>query len=445
MSEKLPPQAIEAEIAVIGSMMLAPELIPEIIEQVGPTDFYRPNNAALFSAIIDTHNAGVKLDAVTIQRRLRDRGELDDAGGTDAIVSAIESTPSGGVAGAHHARIVRQKSDHRRLLRMLDEAKDAVENDGVAPAAEHVERIMGDLLGLGDGRVALGIRKLSAMVDEVVAEIRERAAMKSAPELGVMTGIADLDYTLCGLEPGTLTIIAARTSMGKTSLALQIAEHMAMHGSSVGMFCLEMNQRQLVYRQLASKSGLSAYNLRRALLPNEGDFSRLDAAAFDLRQQNLFVCIAPGLTVTDMRSMALAMKQRGVGPVFIDHLGLMRAPRAENRNLALGEITAAVKNLASELAAPIVLLCQLNREAERRGRPQLMDLRESGHIEEDADNIILIHRPEFEERRKQGNQYSGPEKAELVIAKNRQGPVRSVDVYFDAESMVFKSTTGEFP
>lgn len=435
------PKALEAEIGVLGSFWLHPEGIPDITEIINVDDFHQPRHRVIYSAITSLYDDRLPIDSIHVHRYLSDRGELEAAGGLNYIELILESTPMAGTLGGYHAKLVRDKADLRRLLEVADKIRESVSNDGHLPARDHIEAALAKLMALGEAHGKLVVEPFGNIVDDVMTEIEARADSADPPPLGLATGIHDLDDMLSGLEDGTLTILAARTSVGKTALAMQITEYIAA-SARVAVFTLEMNRKQLGYRHLAIKSGVSARTLRKA---KELDFAwdRLRRAVIEAKGQAVDICLCPGLSLGALRSAAERMKARGVKLIIVDHLGLMRIPRAENRNIALGELTAGIKTLASELSLPIILLCQLNREADRRGRPQLTDLRESGHIEEDADNIILIHRPEFEDRKKAGAIYNTPEPVELIVAKNRQGPCGGINLHFDAPTMTFRSVVQE--
>lgn len=432
------PVDIESEMALLGAILVSDgDAIGDVAEIIKPFDFYKPAHVTLYSALLDLHDAGQKADIVKLNAWLRDRQKLEEVGGVQYVSDLINSVPSHTEA-TNYAKRVREKALLRSHVNTLVECVElAYKGDG-APASELIDDAVGRMMGLlGTGR-ATKIEPLADMVQEVVAEIAARSEMDNPPPLGLPTGLVDLDHLLVGLENGTQTILGARTSTGKTALGMQIAEHMSIKAGPVGVFCLEMTKKQLVYRLLSSKSGVSSWSLRTGKIQSD-EWPRIHRAEQDSYAVPISVCICPGLTLTSLRTISKRMVQRGVRAIFIDHLGLMRMPRAENRNLALGEITAGIKSLAIELDIPAVVLCQLSRAAEDADRPSLRHLRESGHIEEDADNVILIHRPEFKERRKAGAHIDGPEPVEFIVEKNRQGPVGTVEAWFDGATMTFKS------
>lgn len=436
------PSDTEAEAMLLGTLICTPgELVAECAAIVQPEHFWSPGHKALYSAIVDLHDArGEGVDLVAVDRLMKERGHGDWFTPAKQLEITEASWPPSATV---NAKKIRDAARLRGLVEIGHEIMLRADAKTLSGAGEQIEHYLDRLMKLADDAGGQAdIEDLSAGVDEVVSEIETRMVMTNPPPLGIPIGLYDVDRMLCGLEHGTVTIIAARTSVGKTSLAMQIAQHVSATSCKAGVFCLEMNRKQLIYRQLAVRSGISAMDLRHAQIRDRWQ-SLVDAAAA-LKRYPIDASFCPGLTMPQLRALATRMVRRNVGHLTIDHLGLMRTPRAENRNLALGEITRGVKALAAELHVPIVLLSQLNRKAEDRERPSMADLRESGHIEEDADNILLIHRPEFKERQKPG--YSGDplEPCEIIIDKNRQGPTGIVEALFDCRTMRFVDKSAPF-
>lgn len=439
---KLPPKALEAEAAVIGGIIVGGgEAWGLAAELVTPEDFHDQKHAAIYSAILDICGSGTELDMVKLNQRLADTHILDAVGGLDYLIELANSVPNHASVG-YYAKIVRDKATVRRLIEATGKTlHDCYETS--ADAGELIGRAIDGILSLDGSSQSVEIVDQATAVQEVYDEIERRAESPSPPSLGMPTGITDLDKALVGIEPGTMTIIGGRTSDGKSALALQVADSFSRHGCTPLVFCLEMNRKQLAYRALATGAGISNYDLRRAQGLTADNWANLATTVGKLSQHTIDYAFTPGLTSPQLRTIATQrVRSKRCGAIFIDHLGLMRVGRAENRNLALGEITRDVKQLALDLDVPIVLLCQLNRESGKRdGAPQLFDLRESGHIEEDCDNAILIHRPEKAEWTKPGfSPFPGQlEPAELHLRKNRQGPLCTVEVWFDGAMTTFRN------
>lgn len=438
--DKLPPHSLEAEAAVLGSMILGAETaVPEVAQLLDESDFWKQAHATIYRAMLDVWNENPKVDMVRLNERLRDRGELELVGGLDYLVELSDSVPSA-IQAPYYARIVRGKARLRRLIEAAGETLHDAYN--AADDAEAVEgRAMGRLLSLTADAGTGAVYEQGEIVEQVYAEIEKNVEQGGVNAGGIKTGILDLDTKLVGLEPGTVTVLAARPSIGKTACGMTIAAHMASNGHQPVIFNLEMNVKQIAYRRLSKATGISGWNLRRG----EGIVDRMDEiqlAVGRLVAQKIRFAQTPGLTPMRLRTMATQLVRAGrCDCIFVDHLGLMKAPRAENRNIAIGEITREIKQMAEELEVPVVLLCQLNRTAAGSDdRPRMHQLRESGRIEEDADNVVLIHRPNYEEQRKPGHaRYGEIEEAVLIVDKNRQGPTGDVNVLYDPQTMTFKN------
>lgn len=436
--DRQPPAAPEAEAAVLGSLILEDGRIPDVMAILhGPDDFWRPANAAIYAALVAMWEAGSPVDMTLLYRRLEDGRRIESVGGLDYLVELAESVPNAATC-EYYAGVVREKARLRAHVQNCGQTLHDV-YEGGASADEIDQALFAKLI---DQSTPVGeVIEQGELVSEVYDQIDRRAQLADRALLGLPTGILNLDHKLSGCEPGTVTVLAGRSSQGKTSLALQIAESFAAHDGKPVVFCLEMNRQQLGYRMLAGRSGVEAWRLRKAEGLTRDHFATLSRAVGDLSQHPIRYAMTPGLTTATLRAMVARLVKAGkCGSVFIDHLGLMRAPRAENRNIALGDITREIKIMAEEYEIPVVLLCQLNRGAANGDqRPGMHHLRESGHIEEDADNVLLIHRPEFIDRTAPGYTPDDLEPCYLLLEKNRQGPVGSIDVLFDGSVMRFKS------
>ncbi len=435
----LPPSAVEAEMSLIGSVILDPDVCGDVLQIIRDADdFFRPAHAELWSALVHLYDRHQSVDVVQLQQLLEDRGTLDRAGGIEYIIELADSVPSAANA-VHYARIVREKSTVRQLIAAAgDILRNAYTNpDAASDLLDEAERQVFRIAQASESKQAVG---LSALIEEAMERLE---AADGQPLTGVGSGFGDLDVITGGFQPGELIILAARPSMGKSALALNVAENVAARGEAVGIFSLEMSSAQLVQRVLASRSGVDGDRMRRnALRPNE--FRALFAACDELRTAPMYFDDTPGLTLLQLRAKARRMKQKhGLQAVVIDYLQLMTSGhRTESRQQEVSEISRGVKALARELNVPVLCLSQLNRAAEQREghRPRMSDLRESGSIEQDADVIMMLHREAYYHRDETWRD-DNPDKvnlAELIIAKQRNGPTGTVKLTWDSRSTRFR-------
>ena len=435
----LPPSAVEAEMSLIGSVILDPDTCGDVIQILrGPDDFFRPTHAELWSAILHLYDNHQSVDVVQLQQLLEDRDTLERAGGISYIVELADSVPSSANA-VHYARIVREKAMVRQLISAAGEIlRDAYGNpEAPVDLLDEAERRIFKIAQESETRKAAG---LSELIREAIERLEQSDGQ---PLTGVGSGFSELDVLTGGFQRGELIILAARPSMGKTALALNVAEHIASRGESVGVFSLEMAAGQLVQRVLASRSGVDGDRMRRnALRSNE--FRALFAACDELRSAPMYIDDTPGLTLLQLRAKARRMKQKhGLTAIVIDYLQLMTSGhRTESRQQEVSEISRGVKALARELDLPVLCLSQLNRAAEQREghRPRMSDLRESGSIEQDADVIMMLHREAYYHRDEEWRD-DNPDKinlAELIIAKQRNGPTGTVKLNWDSRCTRFR-------
>ncbi len=434
----LPPSAVEAEMSLIGSVILDPNVCGDVVQVIRHADdFFRPPHAELWSAILHLYDTHQSVDVVQLQQLLEDRGSLERVGGLDYIVELADSVPSAANA-VHYARIVRDKSMVRQLIAaagdMLREAYGGAESS--AALLDEAEQRIFKIAQESESRQA-------SALSELIREAMERLEQSDGqPLTGVGSGYAELDVLTGGFQPGELIILAARPSMGKSALALNLCEHIATRGEPVGFFSLEMSSGQLVQRLLASRSGIDGDRMRRnAMRSNE--FRALFAACEELQSAPMYFDDTPGLTLLQLRAKARRMKQKhGLVAVVIDYLQLMTSGhRTESRQQEVSEISRGVKALARELNVPVLCLSQLNRAAEQREghRPRMSDLRESGSIEQDADVIMMLHREAYYHRDEEWRE-DNPDKvnlSELIIAKQRNGPTGTVKLTWDSRSTRF--------
>ncbi len=452
--DKESPQAVEAEMALLGSMILEPKVITDVLSVVsGPEDFYKESHGQIYKALLEIYDRRDAGDLVQTVTHMRDLGILDLCGGENYLVELANSVPTATNA-PHFARIVAEKARLRRLIDACgDILFDAYHSGNLGPdgAREVLDRAESAVFELAQEKNVSDVQALSDLLDIEMKRIEVMEAT-GASMSGIPTGYHDMDNMLLGMQPGEMLILAARPSMGKTALALNIAEQTATGAQPVpgaprtrnipvGFFSLEMSKSSVVLRMLCAKARVKSQDLRGGKRLSKQDLANLGMAADDLRQAPIFIDDTPGLTVLNLRARARRMvQQHGVKAIFIDYLQLLSAPGAarESRQMEVSSISRGIKGLARELKVPIVCLSQLNRAAEQRegNRPRMSDLRESGSIEQDADVILLLHREDYYHKDDQEWQDANPEKvglAEIIIAKQRNGPTGVVKLHWNSD------------
>ena len=433
--EQLPPHAIEAEMCLLGSILLEPRVLGDttFIIRDGK-DFYKPTNGFVYDAMVELYDANASLDIVQLSQLLVDRDILEAVGGQDYLVELASGVPTAANA-VHYARLVREKAMVRRLieeagviLQLAFESRDS--------ASEILDAAEARIFAIAERYEQSEVEVLGRLVQEVVEKLQ---ASDGRGSTGVLTGFTDLDEITGGFQPGDVIIIAGRPSMGKTALALNIAENMAVRGDGVGVFSLEMSKHQLVERLLASRSGIDLHRLRRMMLGKE-HYSRLFSACGDLRDAPMYIDDLAGATLLQIRARARRLvSKHGVKAIIIDYIQLITTGgRVESRQLEVSAISRGLKALARELNVPVVCLSQLNRSPEQREghRPRLSDLRESGSLEQDADVVVLLHREDY--YHKGEDDYDPSHVAELIIAKQRNGPTDVVKLSWIEQCTRFK-------
>ncbi len=438
--DKLPPHALEAECALLGSMILDWHVIGEVIQLVqGPQDFYKPAHARIYSILVELYDANQPVDMVHLNQRLVDLGELERVGGLDYLIQLAESVPSA-AAAAHYARIVHEKALLRRLIdaagKILHDAYHSAE-----PVSDLLSAAEQEIFRLAEFGEARDTSHLKVLLQELYARLE---AHDGRPVTGLETGFFELDELTNGLQRGEMIIVAARPSMGKTALALNMAEHIAItRKQPVVVFSLEMSKQQLAQRLLCSRSGVDLHRLRRNMLSTD-EFARLASTVGELSDAPFFIDDTPGLSLLQLRAKARRLAARhDIAAVFVDYLQLMAVPGAESRQQEVSLLSRGIKAMARELDVPVVCLSQLNRAPELREghRPRMSDLRESGSIEQDADVVMMLHREEYyhtEPDWKQENPDSVGT-AEVIITKQRNGPTGTVKLTFDGPTTRFKN------
>lgn len=431
--DRLPPHSVEAEQGVLGCVLLAPhECMGECIERLkcGAEVFYDLRHRTIYEVIAEMYDKKEAVDVITLQQRLKDRQHLEGVGGYAYLTSLPDAVPSAANLG-YYIDIIREKYLLRRLIHTCSDVIGRVyDHEGeVDGLLDEVER---DVLRVSEDRVestTIGIKDLVHSAINTIEQYHQRQGMLT----GVGTGFPDLDKMTTGLHEGEMVIIAARPSMGKTSLAMNIAEHVALEQKlPVGVFSLEMTAESLVLRMLCSRSRVNLRNIRDGFLA-ERDFPKLTSSAGNLAKSPLFIDDTSGLSILQLRAKARRMwQQHGIKLFVIDYLQLLHstARRAENRQQEIADISNGIKALAKELKVPVIVLSQLNRELEKdkNRKPRLSDLRESGSIEQDADLVALLYRVANEDEDADAAQDALP--VNLLIAKQRNGPTGDVHLTF---------------
>ena len=442
--DRQPPYAAEAEQAVIAAMLLDPDAIMRAAEYVDDTMFYREGHRRIFRAMVALTERGDVVDPLTLADELDRRGELDASGGREYIGWLMDAVPTAANV-EYHAKIVREKATLRRLIEVstgiVTEAFD-----GNSTALELLDDAESKIFQIGQARGGRSFTRIKELLWPAMERI-EALQRGGQSVTGVPSGFHDLDEMTSGFQPSDLIIIAARPSMGKTALVLNIAQHAAIKAKvPVAFFSLEMSKESLVQRMLTSEARIDAQDLRRGRLRDD-DFPLLARAAGILSSAPVYIDDQPGITLLEMRSKARRLKaENGVGMVIVDYLQLIAGPsNVENRQQEISQISRGLKALAKELSVPVLALSQLSRAPEQRTgdqkRPQMSDLRESGAIEQDADLIMAIYRPEVYAEKEEGRLVN-PELdglAEVLILKQRNGPIGTVPLHFHKQFTRFES------
>lgn len=436
MLDRVPPQNIEAEQAVLGSMLIEREAITKVNELLQPDDMYREAHRLIYSGIIALYNKNDAVDLITITEYLRKEDKIEACGGIAYISSLANSVPTAANV-TYHARIVEEKALLRRLIStatqiasMSYEAGDEVET-----ILDNAERSILEIAGRKTGQAFTPIKNI---IFDAFNKIEQLYATKGSIT-GLSSGFKDLDRLTAGLQPSDLILIAARPSMGKTAFVLNIAQHIAIREKkTVAFFSLEMSKEQLVQRMLCAEAAIDASRLRIGEL-EENDWEKLVIGADRLAGANIYIDDTAGITVNEMRGKARRLKaEHDLKLVIIDYLQLMSgggsSSRNENRQQEISEISRSLKSLARELNVPVIALSQLSRSVESRQikKPMLSDLRESGSLEQDADIVAFLYRED----------YYNPDTdkkniTDVIIAKHRNGPVDTVQLFFHKQFTKF--------
>lgn len=425
--QKVPPQNIEVEQSILSAILIENNTLPEVLEVVSEKDFYREAHRKIFAAMVDLFERNEPADLITITNILKEQGRLESVGGASYLAELVDTVPMATNA-AHYAKIIREKATLRQLIeRAASITTRCFEDRGdVEEVLDFAERSIFDI---SENKVRPAFHALADILNDTYKAVEDAVGNKILVT-GVPTGYHMLDEKTSGLQPSDLVVIAGRPSMGKTALALNIAQNASTQtGIPVGIFSLEMSKEQLSLRMLSSEARIDSSRMRGGFL-SESDLARINRAAGTLYDLPIYIDDSPAISALEIRAKARRMKmEKGLGLVIVDYLQLMRGrASAERRDLEISEISRSLKALAKEINIPVVALSQLNRKVEERSnkRPVLSDLRESGAIEQDADVIVFIYRDEVYNK-KEGE---ADKTAEINVAKQRNGPTGTVKLTF---------------
>jgi replicative DNA helicase len=443
MIDRLPPQSIEAEQSVLGAVLIDRDAMIEIADFLKPEDFYRQAHSRIYAVMLDLSERREPIDIVTVSEALERSGDLEGIGGRAYLGTLTNQTPTA-VHAAQYARIVERKS----LLRNLIGAAGKIAGIGYEDPAEiqeAIDRAESELFSVSQRRIGAGFSPLKTLLHDAYDRLDYLHAHRGEIS-GVRTGFQDLDTLTTGLQKSDLIILAARPSVGKTSFALNIAEHAAVKDrKSVGIFSLEMSKEQLVLRLLSSVSNIDSQRLRTGFL-EELDFARIAPAMNALSEASIYIDDTPNITTMELRTKARRLQaEAGIDLVIVDYLQLMQSStttRDANRVQEVSEISRGLKALARELKIPVIALSQLSRQPEMREskEPRLSDLRESGSIEQDADLVMFLWR---EKERGSDDQQTDGEVVKLKLSKHRNGPTGEIDLWFKKAQTRFVNYAGE--
>ena len=427
--ERVPPQSLDAEMAVLGSMLIEEEAINEAVELIDADCFYKSAHQKIFASILRLSSKNKAVDLITLTEELRKSEELDEIGGVSYLTMLANAVPTSANI-KHYARIVKEKS----ILRSLINSATQIVTSAYEPEVnvdEALDKAESLIFEISDRRVEGNIISLKEMIKDSIETI-DRLYQKKAHVTGVPTGFIDFDMQTAGLQQSDLIVIAGRPSMGKSAFAISIAEYVGVvEHLPVAVFSLEMAKEQLVQRLLCSHARVDVHKVRSGYFA-PSDWPKLTAAAGKLSEAPIFIDDTPAISIMELRAKARRLKaHHDIKLMFVDYLQLMRSSRsAENRQQEISDISRSLKALARELNIPLVAISQLSRAVESRQdhRPQLSDLRESGAIEQDADVVVLLLREEYYNPTMENKGVS-----EVIIAKQRNGPVGSLKLSFIKE------------
>ncbi len=441
---RTPPNAIDAEKALLGGLLLESSAIEDIVEEgLRPDDFYHTNHGLIYKAIRELFEEAEPIDTLTTINRLQMKGQLEHIGGAGTVAQISALVPTAAHVRAY-ARLIREKSVLRTLINTATNVVESafLQNERVEDIVDKAEAA---IMAIRESNQRKGVIPMNELVTMAVKRLEQAFENKSAVT-GIPTGFADFDKKTAGLQEGDLIIVAARPSMGKTAFTLNMASHIAMREKAgVGFFSLEMSSEQLVQRMIGAEGRIDLSRLRRGQIKNT-EWAELARAAGELSEAPVFIDETPSLGIAEMRTKARRMVyDHGVKILMIDYLQLMHGPPGtDNKATEVGEISRGLKSIARELKVPVIALSQLNRAVEQRTdkRPMMSDLRESGAIEQDADMICFLYREEYYLKDKTPEDKIGV--AELIIGKHRNGPTGTVELKFLSQLTRFENLTRDY-
>ncbi len=443
--EKLPPQNLEAEKSTLGCLLLDKDAIIKVADFLRVKDFYRKNHQRIYESVIDLFERNEPIDLLSISSRLKEKNQLEEVGGNVYLTELVNSVPTA-VHVLNYAKIVQKKRILRDLIDVSEEIHAMAYNEweDTDSLLDEAERKIFSIAQKSLSQVFVSIKDL---LGEAFERIEALYKNKGQSPRGVPTGFIDLDNILAGLQSSDLVILASRPSLGKSSLALNIASHLAIRRKTpVGVFSLEMSNDQIVDRIISSEANIDLWRLRTGRLTAEGednDFDRIQQAMAALNEAPLYIDDTAGINILQMRAMARRLQaDKGLGLIIVDYLQLME-PRNPTFSMVqqMTEISKSLKTLAKELKVPVLALSQLSRAVEQRTPqiPRLSDLRETGAIEQDADVVLFIHR---EDKYRPDTERKNV--ADIIVAKHRNGPVGSIELYFDERCASFRNLERDY-
>ena len=435
LPERVPPQNIEAEQAVLGAMLIKKEAIAEVQEILQPDDFYREAHRIVYEAMVQLQNNDEAVDLVTLTEQLRKSEQLDKIGGLAFITQLANAVPTAANV-VYHAKIVKEKAELRSLINAATAIASAAYEDNT-----DVENIMDDaekkILAVANRQNGGAFESMKSIVMRTFERINVLYESKGGLT-GISSGFKDLDKLTAGLQKSDLILVAARPSMGKTAFTLNIASYVGTHGGKVAFFSLEMSKEQLMQRMLCAEGGIDATKLRTGQLDTP-EWNKLVHVADTLSRAPIYIDDTAGITVMELRSKARRLKaEHGLDLIIIDYLQLMQgrpSKNGDNRQQEISEISRSVKALARELDVPVIALSQLSSSVESRQikKPMLSDLRESGSLEQDADIVMFLYREDYYDKDTENKNIT-----DIIVAKHRNGPVDTISLFFQKEYTKFR-------
>ena len=433
------PHDLAAEQSVLGSVFISPESLITLADELTPDDFYKPANKIIFKTMLSLLEKGEPIDATTMGSALTNQGDISKIGGITYIVELVNSTPTSKNV-EHYAKLVKDKATLRKMIADLSDSLSSAYQGDVS-IDDIIAKTEKSMLDISNQNTGTGFRNVADILDTHMQMVETRSQTDGVVT-GLSTGFVGLDKITTGLHEDNLIILAARPAMGKTALALNIAQHIAVNEKKpVAIFSLEMGAESLIERMLASEGMVEGYHLKTGNLSVD-EWSRLVHAQGNLYDAPIFVDDTAGIRISEIRSKArkLAQEMGGLGVIIIDYLQLITGSKGENRQQVVSEISRELKILAKDLKVPVIALSQLSRAVEQRQdkRPMLADLRESGSIEQDADIVAFLYRDAYYQK-EQADSQEANNVTELILEKNRHGSLGTVKLYFHKEYTKFSS------